>query len=53
MTRLVLSFALMLVGCSERLHGSLSEREANEILAALSSRGIDGQKEKERLFPRL
>jgi type III secretion protein J len=42
---LLLSMAL--VGCSERLHGSLTEREANEILAALAARGVGAKKEKE------
>jgi len=38
---------LFLFGCTERLHGALSEREANEILAALAARGIEAKKERE------
>jgi type III secretion protein J len=44
---LLLISLLTAFGCSERLHGALSEREANEILAALTSQGVQGSKERE------
>jgi type III secretion protein J len=52
MTKVLLPVSFLLVcvalcGCSERLHGSLTEREANEILAALAAQGLDANKEKE------
>ena len=40
-----LALAVVLAGCKAALHSGLNEQEANEIVAALSSGGIDARKE--------
>jgi type III secretion protein J len=43
---LALTTALLLSGCSVDLYTSLSEQEANEMLAALGAEGIDARKQR-------
>ncbi|MFM0040893.1 type III secretion inner membrane ring lipoprotein SctJ [Paraburkholderia sediminicola] len=41
---IVLVLSLLLAGCQKELYGNLSERDCNEIVAALMQAGIDAQK---------